>query len=259
MLEKWGKVEIPKDIKTFEKAEIQESVKSFIISFVIGWVLIWIVHNSIQLLPTYRNGGYDLVGNAIVFLLYLALMMVPAIIGAYLKNKKNCPTYGFLSVIGFMAAGATYSIVDLFVGIYALFLAGLILVANIIKPGEYKLKWWQLCFYFLFGVVVNIIHTYVVILFNQDVWTYLQFVYIHLFTTILISLKIRQWGYFFQLGWIVYSIYYMIYVDLLLGIYIFFAPTLMTGGVIYYFFKIWRNISEKFRNPDEKEIETKED
>ncbi len=251
--EKWNEVDKPEKEKIFEPLVIGQVLVFFLLSFGLGWLLLFGLVKWESVLPTYR-GKYTMIAWSQSYFIYMFMMVVPLLIANKIYNhkKKHNPANGFASIVGFMVSGLTYMFVDVWFGGYMAYAVSLAVLGNFMSQGDYKLKLGHLIFYFVVGIYAVAINTIYMNL-SLDVWVFLQFIHLHLFTTLIAAMKIRQWSYMYMIGWAIGAIVIIILgavgilseTILLLGIYSLVVPPLLALTILTYFFKIQRKAKGK--------------
>jgi len=252
--EKWNEVDKPKKEKIFEPLVIGRVIVFFLLSFGLGWILLLGLAKWESVLPRFSDGKYAFIAWFQIYFIYMFMMVVPLLIANKIYNykKKHNPANGFASIVGFMISGLTYMFIDVWFGGYMAYAVSLAVLGNFMSQGDYKLKSGHLIFYFVVGiyaVAINTIYMYL----SLDVWVFLQFIHLHLFTTLIAAMKIRQWSYMYMIGWALGAIVIIILgavgvlseTIMLLGIYSLVVPPLLALTILTYFFKIQRNVTAK--------------
>jgi hypothetical protein len=251
--EKWNEVDKPEKEKIFEPMVILQVIIVFLVSFGLGWLLLFGLVKWESVLPRF-DGKYTMIAWSQSYFIYMFMMVVPLLIANKIYNyqKKHNPANGFASIIGFMLSGLTYMFVDVEFGGYMAYAVSLAVLGNIMSQGDYKLKLGHLIFYFALGIYAVAINTIYMFL-SLDVWVFLQFIHLHLFTTLIAAMKIRQWSYMYMIGWAFAAIMIIILgavgvlsdTIMLLGIYSLVVPPLLALTILTYFFKIQRKVKSK--------------
>ncbi|MHA1720304.1 MAG: hypothetical protein ACTSWX_04830 [Promethearchaeota archaeon] len=248
--EKWNQVDKPEKEKKFEPMVIWQVIVFFLTSYGLGWLLLYGLVKWESVLP--RQGGrYTMIAWSQSYFIYMFMMVVPLMIANKIYNlgKKHNPANGFASIIGFLLSGLTYMFIDVWFGGYMAFAVSLAFFGNLMSQGDYTLKPGHLIYYFLLGiyaVAINTIYMYD----SLEVWVFLQFIHLHLFTTLIASVKIRQWSYMYMIGWAFGAIVIIVVgavaiadkTIMLLGIYSLAVPPLLALTILTYFFKIQRKV-----------------
>ena len=200
--EKWNEVDKPEKEKIFEPMVIMQVIVVFLVSFGLGWLLLFGLVKWESILPRLYNGKYTMIAWSQSYFIYMFMMVVPLLIAnkVYNYKKKHNPANGFASIVGFMLSGLTYMFIDVWFGGYMAYAVSLAVLGNFMSQGDYKLKLGHLIFYFIVGIYAVAINTIYMNL-SLDVWVFLQFIHLHLFTTLIAAMKIRQWSYMYMIGW----------------------------------------------------------
>jgi hypothetical protein len=247
-LSQWKQVDKPTKIRKKIPGTPQKGTVFLLLGLIIGIFLLFIFNlfggnywSALQTgLPYYAL-------SAVFYWIFFLTMLIPTIFAGIIALKQSCHMYGFLNLGGWGIAAIIFAIwVNPILGWYMVFSISLIFLLTWPDPGNYNLKWNDLVYYFLLGVLVCLINTYITNFFNRDIWCYLQFLYFHLMAIIIVSLKIRQWGLMYMYGWILGSIILMFLPnELVNGIYNLCAPGILTWAVLRFFFRIWRPTAKK--------------
>ena len=257
--EKWNEVDKPKKEKIFEPRNNLQVLVFFLVSFSLGWLLLFGLLKWESVLPRDNDGFYTFIAWSQSYFIYMFMMVVPLLIANKIYNlkKKHNPANGFASIFGFMLSGLTYMFIDVWFGGYMAYAVSLALLGNFMSQGDYTLKSGHLIFYFIVGiyaVAINTIYMYL----SLDVWVFLQFIHLHLFTTLIAAMKIRQWSYMYMIGWAFGAIVIIILgavgilneTIMLLGIYSLVVPPLLALTILTYFFNIQRKAKGKHLGMD---------
>jgi hypothetical protein len=267
-LEKWRTVEKPKEERVFNPPNWIIFAVMVIVSYGLGWALLYGLKVFESVLPRWNNDPveYAFEGWAGSYFLYFFMMVIPLIIANIVYSKTKTAAYPFGILGGFLLSAASYMFIDAWFGGYMVYVLALSILANAMSQKEYKIKGWQLLYYFIFGIVAAIINN-AIMMYYWDVWTFLAFIHVHLFVVIIAAVKIRQWGYMYMLGWALYSLFVllvslnaMFISDLFIfnyftpnsranmivsGGYNLLVPALLVWVILTYFFKIQRKIVSK--------------
>ncbi len=259
--ENWNEVDKPEKEKIFEPMVILHVFFFFLLSFGLGWLLLFGLAKWESILPRFSDGKYAFIAWFQIYFIYMFMMVVPLMIANKIYNLKKLhnPANGFASIVGFMLSGLTYMLIDVWFGGYMAYAVSLAVLGNLMSQGNFTLKSKHLIFYFLVGIYavgINTIYMYL----SLDVWVFLQFIHLHLFTTLIAAMKIRQWSYMYMIGWAFGAIVIIIVgaigvsevfkVIMLLGIYSLVVPPLLALTILTYFFKIQRNVKGKYIGMD---------
>ncbi|QEE16598.1 hypothetical protein DSAG12_02428 [Promethearchaeum syntrophicum] len=257
--EKWNEVDKPKKEKIFEPRNNLQVIIFFLVSFGLGWLLLFGLVKWESVLPRDYEGFYTFIAWSQSYFIYMFLMVVPLLIANQIYNlkKKHNPANGFASITGFMLSGLTYMFVDPWFGGYMAFAVSLAVLGNFMSQGDFTLKKGHLFFYFIVGIYAVAINT-IYMNWSLDVWVFLQFIHLHLFTTLIAAMKIRQWSYMYMIGW-AFGAIVIIFLGavgvlsetiLLLGLYSLVVPPLLALTILTYFFKIQRKVKAKYIGMD---------
>lgn len=243
MLKNWREVEIPEKKSVFQKGDIVGNAKYFGISLGIGFVFLVIWDMIIPYLPRLtHHEGFDLNGNAGMYILSMVAFLLPWAVSGIIFHKHSCPAYGFWSMAGFFIAGVAYTPFNWFIALFFMYISALLFLANAPSQGDYTLQNKHLIYNFVLGMVACWINLEIMA-YSRDIWTYMMFIQLHLFVTITIGLKIKQWGYFYAYGWAVFAFIAMFTFNrdmyFLFAIYSFFTPFLIAMAAMQYFHKIY--------------------
>ncbi len=249
--EKWNEVDKPKKEKIFEPMVKWQVIVFFLLSFGLGWLLLYGLIKWESVMPREPNGKYSFIAWSQSYFLYMFMMVVPLMIANKIYNlkKKHNPANGFASIVGFMLSGLTYMFIDVWFGGYMAFAVSLAVLGNLMSQGDFTLKIGHQIFYFVVGIYAVAINTVFMYL-SLDVWVFLQFIHLHLFTTLIAAMKIRQWSYMYMIGWAFGAIVIIILgavgifdaTIMLLGVYSLVVPPLLALTILTYFFKIQRKV-----------------
>src|SRR6056297_2659362 len=193
---KWRLVERPEEEQEYNSGSWTGTLGYFVVNFGIAWLYMFLSEWVIGNLPVYSY-GYDMKGNAIAYFIYFFMMVIPWIIGGTVHSKLKTPKYSFACLGGWFIAGFTFLPMDQFIGFYQAYASGLIIFANIPSQKDWILYYRDMVYYFILGIVDCYINTEIMVA-SGDIWVYIQFVHIYLFTVIAVSLKIDKWAYFFM-------------------------------------------------------------
>lgn len=252
ILTEWMHVDKPSKEYHPEKPKRQFLIIYMGTGFAIGLITLlflnWIGGNyweSVESQTQFINYGI----NGLFTWIFFLTMFIPMLIGNLISLKKKCPPYGFSAIGGFLIASAIYSFLgNRPLAYYSIFVIILLFLLALPSPKDYTLKVWHLVYFIILGAVICDINIYITD-FYGEIWCYLQFAWLHLMAIVLIATKIRQWGYFYMIGWsIVAFIYLFLPGELINGIYYIFAPNLLTWAVLRFFFKIWRPASKNINH-----------
>jgi hypothetical protein len=255
VFENLKRVEVPVNIRVYQKGEPKEMAIYLFKYTVIGFLFLLIEYWIYGLLPRYINNpghpkGYDLGGNAVMFFITAFMFILPQAIGAVVTIKTMRPANGFCVLGGFLLAGGIFiAAIEWQFGLYLVFTCTTLFAINAIPHLHFTLKWHHLLYFAIIGAIICYI-TFRITDYFMDIWTYLQIMFLCTAAVDFLGLKIRQWGYAYLFGWSVMAIYVWIYEDLLLGVYIFFASLICTGGALGLFFA-WRTIGNKAKLREE--------
>ena len=259
--DKWNEVDKPEKEKIFEPRNNLHVLIFFLVSFGLGWLLLYGLIEWESVMPREPDGKYSFISWSQSYFLYMFMMVIPLLIANQIYNlkKKHNPANGFASIFGFMLSGLTYMFIDVWFGGYMAYAVSLALLGNIMSQGDYKLKSGHLIFYFVVGVYavsINIVFMYQ----SLEVCVFLQFIHLHLFTTLIAAMKIRQWSYMYMIGWAFGAIVFIIvgavigsdlfYVIMLMGVYSLVVPPLLALTILTYFFNIQRKAKGKHLGMD---------
>lgn len=241
-------VERPKTIRQYDGVDWKSVVQYFVKYTVIGFVFLgleFLIGAVYFNYPNYADDMYLMLGiNAILWFCVAFMFVIPRVVAAVVTNQTNRPSNGFALVFGFLLAGLLFgAIIDWGWGGYMIFAQVLLLLANVFPHLQFTIKWYHVPYFMGLGALacyISVLYT----LHFMDVWAYLQCMITCTLMVMIIGNKIKQWGDFYFIGYLIFSVYVLVEMDRMMGFAYFMGAGFATLGALL-LFKAWRKIANK--------------
>ena len=136
MAPKWFEVEKPTKLKIMVAPTKPNLIKYTIIGIVVGILLNFVLEFISS--PVWSDLGVtviDLPLNALFIFVVFGTIFVPTVVGGVISVKKQCPPYGFLTVLGFFISDLLfYFSGNKFLWWYGAFTTGFLILCSLSPP-----------------------------------------------------------------------------------------------------------------------------
>jgi hypothetical protein len=242
-------IERPSKLRQYYPGTWQGILKYILIFTPVSVFILWCMYTiSLTFDQPYVDSthvtGYDLLGNAVVWIFAALIFSIPELVGLFTTLKTERPSYGFATLIGFFCGGIIFTFIfDKGWGLYMIFMTAALFFLQIIPHHHYTFRWGDIIYYLFYGILICYI-TFMVTEYFMDIWSYLQLLYTCVMFVMILGNKIRQWGYAYLMGWVLCSLYILIFSNALLGIY-FLISSILLNVALFGIFAKWRSVGDK--------------